>query len=371
MALQDLINAASVGATLDLTGMVFNGSGSGEFTNINKAITLLNGHYTGVLTTDPWSSGAINISASNVTIDGMDIAGGSGPFVMAWNGTPATIWTGLTIRNTIITRNRHPGGPFRWHGPHTNLLFEGNTWVNTTNNASAGMVGGRGDEGNPCGAFADGIIFRDNYFEQGNPGYLGLEIKCGRNILVQRNTFRGGGEMCSSWPDCEEVEFDSNDALLQTIGGNPFCLAEQAGPRAMHYHYHHNIVRFNGGLGGTMVYINSIAYAQTTFPVINAECNIFVNGGSSIVFSQHNPSNTGLQESILQNNTLTPSMTPINGPQSNNTLFNNDLDGADACVGGGVTLQAVLATAQANSPNAVFPADRKSYGIHKYLRSAF
>lgn len=330
-AIATLIAGTPEGGTANATGLTEN-----AYLPIGKEITLLNGTVTAP-TTSEFGNPALSADASNITVDGTIVDGGG--HAVRINGARANV----TFRDVVVDRNLHNGPAFFWFGAITNVLFENCDFINGSLAASKGTGGGRCAEddaatqsatGQPCPVFGDGITWRDCYFYQMDPGWLGVEVKCARNVLMENCMFRGGGSLCSSWPDCQDVTFDGIDAVINDWSdGRPWGFLEQAGPKAATFTMRNSVVS-GKNLGGTVYWLNSLNYAIIDKPVLLIECNSFTNGLSYMVDA--GAQTGGLQHATVKNNTLATGVQVTNSNGTTGNVFsNNDADGAEHgdCVG--------------------------------------
>jgi hypothetical protein len=159
-------------------------------------------------TGDPWSAG-VAVGADDVTVEGMRfVRGGIG---VATYGRDRT-----TVRGNEF-RGLSGGAFFIWgHGLGADdAVFEGNTVVQTLG-SKVSPVAGRGSEGsNPCAIVNRRTIIRNNVIDQGPQGigWFGIELKCHEDVLIERNTLRGGHALISL-PDNNRVTIRQNDLTL-------------------------------------------------------------------------------------------------------------------------------------------------------------
>jgi hypothetical protein len=317
-AIATLIANTSAGGIADATGLTESAALS-----LSKALTLLNGTVTAPLVggfgTPAFQFAADDIDGGGTVIQLNAISGGAG-------------YSNFIARDLVVDRNGHSGGASYMYGNWTNVLFEDCTLINGSNANSAGYAGGRAGTdppSGPCVGFADGITYRGCWLEaDNNSPSLGWEQKCGKNVLAEDCTFRGGPEYFMSMPDSEAVVVDGCDILLRSDGfSRPWAFMEQPGPEAGLYEYRNNIVA-GDGTNGTFIYINSLNYTLIDKPIMLVECNVFSAGVDYVVYASDQSG--GLQHATIRNNTLASGqvVTSSDGV-TGNSFSNNDTDGAD------------------------------------------
>jgi hypothetical protein len=99
-------------------------------------------------------------------------------------------------------------------GPVRNVLIEGNVFKNTLN-VQSGFVGGRGNEGaNPCPEVGRYVTIRENVGDQNTKGWFGIELKCFEDVLIERNSLKGGHALISL-PDSNRITIRDNNLDLR------------------------------------------------------------------------------------------------------------------------------------------------------------
>ena len=177
--LQAAINAATPGATINATG----GSYSGAFT-VNKALTIIGG----TLTLPLGSQALLDITGTNVVLDGMTLTGaGAGS---AQNEYASGVWTdaatNLEVKNCTITNFRY-GGVMIWSTSGANIH----------DNYIGQIAPGEVSEGNAYGiAFSDfgdpvsSDCVADTNVIEDIPTWQGINTHNGLRITISNNTMR-------------------------------------------------------------------------------------------------------------------------------------------------------------------------------------
>lgn len=333
MTLDAELDALSPGGDLDITGLTYNGTGSGENISISvQGITLTNGTLRGTVAANAFDGQVVLINAEDVTIDGLNVDGGARVFHIPGDYTEATgaHKDGTTLRNTVIDQNLHKGVPLQAYGPINDTLIEYNDWTTGDLAVQTSMFSLRVSEGNPCSGGAQGLnnIVRYNYFDQGapyhsttnDPGWFGLELKCASFWRIHDNEFHGG-HVHVSMPDCEDYEVDHNDFYMEEYshpdGERPWLGVEIAGSETHNANVHHNNIVAGFGGSGWLAQGNSLGTTgRYTFPRFQIECNV-INAGTA----------GNLTDASIKNNTITTGSISGAG-NTGNVTSNNDSDGA-------------------------------------------
>jgi hypothetical protein len=219
------INETVAGGILNLTGCSYTTTAL----NINKAITII-GPTVSFPTANSWGDG-IWLGANNITLD-------------RWTFLSAGLPIGFaSVQNIQILNSRfegYSGGPIGMWGEVRNVLIEGNTMKNTRN-AQTGFVGGRGNEGtNPCPQVGRYVTIRNNVGDQNTNGWFGIELKCFEDVLIERNSLKGGQALISL-PDSNRVTIRDNNLDLR---GTAYWGVEV--PKAHDIRMENNTVRGDG-----------------------------------------------------------------------------------------------------------------------------
>ena len=193
------INETPAGGILNLTGCTY----TSNAINLNKAITII-GPTVSFPTANPWRDG-MWLEAHNIILD-------------RWTFLSAGLPVGFaSLQNIQILNSRfegYTGGPIGMWGEVRHILIEGNTMKNTRN-AQTGFVGGRGNEGiNPCPQVGRYVTIRNNIGDQNTNGWFGIELKCFEDVLIERNTLKGGHALISL-PDSNRVTIRDNNLDLR------------------------------------------------------------------------------------------------------------------------------------------------------------
>jgi hypothetical protein len=106
-------------------------------------------------------------------------------------------------------------------------------------------VGGRGSEGsNPCSQVGRYVTIRSNVGDQNTNGWFGIELKCFEDVLIERNSLKGG-QVLISLPDSNRVTIRDNNLDLR---GTPYWGVEIA--RAHDVRLENNTIQGDGPNSG-------------------------------------------------------------------------------------------------------------------------
>jgi hypothetical protein len=199
--LQTAINAAPAGATLNLTGCTFTSRA-----DVTKPLTLIGGTITDATNGDGFTA-EIAVGSDDVVIDGLRILdGGAGVAIYAHDR--------VTVKNSTFRGLK--GGAVAMWGDADDITIEGND-ILQTEGMNVSPIDGRASEGsNPCPVVARRTVVRNNVMDQGpqgKPGWFGIELKCHEDVLIERNTLRGGHALISL-PDNNRVVIRRNRLTL-------------------------------------------------------------------------------------------------------------------------------------------------------------
>jgi hypothetical protein len=228
--LQDTINAAAAGASLDLSGCSYNGA-----IRIDKPLTLVGGKLT-LAADSQWTQGIV-VNSDGVTIQGWQISGG---------GNVIAVLGRSNVRISNNTFDGQVGSAIALWGEgrgSNNVTISGNR-ISQTRTSKVSPIIGRASEN--CSVFSYNLTVSGNTMDQGqgNLGWFGLELKCHDGVVIQGNTF-SGGQTLVSLPDSRNVTIRANTFNLS---GSPYWGVEV--PKATNVSIEGNTFNGDGADGG-------------------------------------------------------------------------------------------------------------------------
>ncbi len=270
--IQDGIDRVIPGGTVNVLAGTYN-----EKLLIPKALTMQGSNWEGKIVGLGAGSGGIDIKASNVTLQGLDISNPSGNGINLSNdqATPYLDLSNISILNNKIHDIGGNYGGFTKaikaaHGPD-NVTIEGNEFYNITNT----VTGSPNKRGADVISFGDtsssnpstGIVIRNNTFRnitaiQNQANAISFNNKTGVSAIIEGNTFDVDTIKSPTWARVIGLEGPTPNTVIQ---GNTFNVGNPANVSNSTVG-----INFETNSGAASVAIEKNSFLGGGYPLINA-----------------------------------------------------------------------------------------------------